>query len=230
MPIGNGQDEFEAGALGARFGLDPSLLGRSKSLEDIDSPTPLRVSSDWRKVREFSSGSFASTTRVRSHVEANELLAFLREALLARSETPQFRGEGPEKAITLGVGSAERSPYRGRVTGPVKFINQLLDTWHLSADSACTLLGFEHSDAGYIQDVLRGYATLRGRDAKDRIAHLFQIRASLSALFQDESVENEWLRERQQILNDKTPMELLQEGSMENLLLVKEYVGLVAGR
>ncbi len=34
---------------------------------------------------------------------------------------------------------------RGRITGPVKFINQLLATWHLEPEKACVLLGFEHS-------------------------------------------------------------------------------------
>lgn len=81
-----------------------------------------------------------------------------------------------------------------------------------------------------MKDVLQGYATLRGRDANDRIAHLFQIRKLLSALFQDEAVENEWLRETRDALQGKTPMNLLLEGSMENLLLVKEYVEVVTGR
>lgn len=229
-PLGNGQDEFEARTLGSRFGLVPSQLGGREAPADVGSPTSPWVPTEWRTARESWSGSFASTTKVRSHVEAIEVLAFLRELPVSRFDVGQFRGAGSGEAITLGVESAERSPYRGRITGPVKFINQLLDAWHLDADSACTLLGFEPTDAAYIQDVLRGYATLRGRDAKDRIAHLFQIRTSLSALFQDESVENEWLRERQQVLNNITPMELLQEGSMENLLLVKEYVELVAGR
>ena len=78
--------------------------------------------------------------------------------------------------------------------------------------------------------VLQGHATLRGRDAKDRIAHLFQIRRLLWALFRDKTVENEWLREPRAVLKGKTPMDLLVEGSMENLLLVREVVELAAGR
>lgn len=81
-----------------------------------------------------------------------------------------------------------------------------------------------------MKDVLQGYATLRGRDVNDRVAHLFQIRKLLSALFRDEAVENEWLRETRDALRGKTPMDLLLEGSMENLLLVKEYVEVVTGR
>lgn len=126
--------------------------------------------------------------------------------------------------------SAKAFPYHGRITGPVKFVNKLLATWHLEPEKACILLGFEPSRSTYVNDMLQGYETLTGRDAKDRIAHLFQIRKLLSALFQDESVENEWLREPRDVLKGKTPMELLLEGSMENLLLVREYVELVTGR
>ena len=126
--------------------------------------------------------------------------------------------------------STKAFPSPGRITGPVKFVNQLLATWQLEPESACILLGFEPSESDHVKDVLQGYATLQGRDANDRIAHLFQIRTLLSALFRDETVENEWLRETRDALQGKTPMDLLLEGSMENLLLVKEYVEVVTGR
>ena len=132
------------------------------------------------------------------------------------------------KAITLAAESSDAPPFRGRITGPVKFVNKLLATWHLEPESACILLGFERSRFAYVNDVLQGYETLTGRDAKDRIVHLIQIRTSLSTLFRDEAVENEWLTEPHDTLNGKKPMDLLLEGSMENLLLVKEYVELVA--
>ena len=123
-----------------------------------------------------------------------------------------------------------RPSYRGRITGPIRFVNQLLSTWQLEAETACILLGMEPSRLPYVNAVLQGNKTLTGRDAKDRIAHLFQIRELLSALFRDEAVENEWLREPQEVLKGKTPMDLLLEGSMENLLLVREYVERVTGR
>lgn len=136
---------------------------------------------------------------------------------------------GLQKATIPDEAQATTRPsYRGRITGPVQFVNKLLDTWHLGPESACILLGFELSQLSYVNDVLQGYETLTGRDAKDRIVHLFQIRASLSALFRDEAVENEWLKEARDVLKGQTPMDLLLEGSMENLLLVKEYVELVA--
>ena len=121
------------------------------------------------------------------------------------------------------------SLHRRRLPGPIWFVEKLLKTWRLNHDDAAPLLGFEPSDLPYVTDVLAGRAVLRGRDAKDRIAYLLWIRKTLSALHRSEEAENEWLREPQKILDDKAPMNLLLEGSMENLLLVKEYVEATAG-
>ena len=125
-------------------------------------------------------------------------------------------------------GKTLRSPVR--LTGPVQFIVKLLDTWKLEPDKAAVLLGFEESGKDHVERILRGREPLSGRDAKDRVVHLLHVRGTLSALFQDREVENEWLREPRSLLHDKSPMDLLLEGSMENLLLLREYVETMAGR
>lgn len=122
------------------------------------------------------------------------------------------------------------SPYRVRVTGPVQFLNNLLVSWELGSTHATVLLGLDAGDESYAAAVLTGRAPLKGRDATDRIAHLYQIRKTLSALFRGEAVENEWLREPHTLLNERSPMDLMLEGSMEHLLLVREYVDAAAGR
>ena len=62
------------------------------------------------------------------------------------------------------------------------------------------------------------------------IAHLFEVRSTLAGLFRSEDVENAWLREPHAGLGQRSPMELLREGTMENLLVVREHVLTVAGR
>lgn len=117
-----------------------------------------------------------------------------------------------------------------RLTGPVQFLQKLLRTWRLRPADAVPLLGLEVSDLSVAVRLLSGREPLRGRDVKDRIAYLFRIRKILSALFRNEDVENDWLRERHDLLGGQMPMTLLLEGSMGNLLLVKEYVEAAAGR
>ena len=122
------------------------------------------------------------------------------------------------------------SPYRARVSGPVQILKNLLESWELGTWQATVLLGLDSGDEAYAAAVLTGRLPLKGRDAMDRIAHLYQIRKTLSALFRDVAVENEWLRELHTLLNERSPMDLMLEGSMENLLLVREYVDAAAGR
>jgi len=128
------------------------------------------------------------------------------------------------------MGTVYRTPFKGRLTGPIQFFGNLLETWKLNRDDAVSLLGFEKSDRPYVEHLLNGHAALLGRDAKDRIAYLFEIRRTLAALFLDEDVENAWLREAHAMLNDQVPMELLLEGAMENILLVRDFVDVAAGR
>ena len=91
------------------------------------------------------------------------------------------------------------------------------------------MLGYEVDDQSLVNAILDGRETPKGRDFKDRVAYLIWIRSTLFSLFRNENVEREWLREPQAMLRNSIPMELLLEGSMENLLLVKEFCDEVAG-
>ena len=108
-------------------------------------------------------------------------------------------------------------------------MTKLLHTWDLETSDAVTLLGFEESDQDYVEKILKGYETLRGRDVKDRIVYLFEIRKNLFALLRDTRAENEWLREEHVMLNGKVPLSLLLEDSIKNMLLVMEYSQATAG-
>lgn len=225
-----GQNRHWSNALGP--GTRPSLAQQEsdahKTRATLDYQLSLPVSAKRGTFIEFSSEGLASAARVLPHLDAS--LSFRFERREFPSDVGQFDAIGLRKVIAFTKQATNTSTSRGRITGPVKFVKQLLTTWRLELPEACILLGFEPSESDHVKDVLQGYATLRGRDANDRIAHLFQIRKLLSALFRDEAVENEWLRETRDALQGKAPMDLLLEGSMENLLLVKEYVEVVTGR
>lgn len=117
-----------------------------------------------------------------------------------------------------------------RIADSGAFVLKLLECWRLERRNAVGLLGFDHSDADHVSAILDGNEQLRGRDAQDRISHLFSIRKTLWSLFQDLDVENEWLREPHSLLDNKTPLSLMLEGSIEDLLLAREYVDTAAGR
>lgn len=117
-----------------------------------------------------------------------------------------------------------------KVTGPVQFFSKLLETWNLNdSQSACMLLGYEKSSECHVKDILAGHARLETRDEKDRIAELFVIRKTLLGVFRDRIVENQWLREPQEILGGASPLDLLLEGSWPNLLRARQLAELMAG-
>jgi uncharacterized protein (DUF2384 family) len=86
------------------------------------------------------------------------------------------------------------------------------------------------SERQYVDRLMNGMESLTGRDVKDRIAYLFQIRKALAGLFRNVEVENDWLREYHPMLDDRSPMELLLKGSMEYLLVVRDYVLVASGK
>ena len=131
---------------------------------------------------------------------------------------------------TSAVPPAVQPLFRARKSGPVRFIEMLLAAWRLQLHDAVPLLGFEPSEKAHVRDILEGRSPLVGHDIKDRIAFLLAIRSTLSEMFRDEGVENKWLREAHPALDGLTPMALLLDGHMENLLIVKDYVDEFAGR
>lgn len=118
---------------------------------------------------------------------------------------------------------------KARPSGPIQFVIKLLGFWRLEKSDAVKLLGFGAEETEYVHRLLQGKEQLYGRDVKDRIGHLFHIRGTLRALFRDLPTENDWLREEHSLLDEKSPLEILLEGSMESLLFVREYVDTVAG-
>jgi len=138
------------------------------------------------------------------------------------------RGSQPGLPIESTYGAPREKS--NRLTGPVQFILKLLEFWRLEPDDAVGLLGFDPSDSDHVAAVLAGNEQFRGRDVRDRLSHLFRIRKTLWSLFRDLDTENAWLREPHVLLNDRSPLSLLVGGSMEDLLLAREYVDAAAGK
>ncbi|MDE0225009.1 MAG: MbcA/ParS/Xre antitoxin family protein [Gammaproteobacteria bacterium] len=187
---------------------------------------------------ELSKYGLHGTGTIRIRTDAEELNELTWESQLGDSlHDPVIeRHHGLTRAISewYRVGSAGRSgtseESRTRLTGSVQFLVKLLDFWKLEPFDAVGLLGFDIADADHVSAALDGREQFRGRDVSDRIAYLFSIRATLRSLFRNLEVENDWLREPHAMLGRQSPLSLLLGGSMEDILLVKEYVDAATGR
>jgi transcriptional regulator with XRE-family HTH domain len=114
------------------------------------------------------------------------------------------------------------------LAAPVTFAIKLMDVWALSEKEAARLLGFEGEK--HFSELTSGAATLSTRDMKDRVRHLLRMREALHSLFRDTDAEREWLREARPELNGQSPLALLLKGSMENFLVVSQFVQWMVGR
>ncbi len=128
----------------------------------------------------------------------------------------------------FGLGLGPRGEL-GTSHGLLQFVPSLLRFWRLQGEDAVPLLGFSHEDATHVTRALQGREAFRGRDVRERMAHLLWIRKTLSALFRDRDTENAWLREPHRQLDNRAPMDLLLGGSLEELLLVRDYADAASG-
>lgn len=112
--------------------------------------------------------------------------------------------------------------------GQIKLFQSVVDDWGFSELEAATLLGFEKSSD--IRDVLSGRRAIGQRDANDRLRSVLRIAADLSALYRDVAIIRAFMVQPQPRLGGATAKQLLTEGSMENLLLVKYYLAQLSGR
>ena len=123
----------------------------------------------------------------------------------------------------------QQSEDTAHMVGPIRLVSKILNTWRLGERERARLLGLGEFDQASIEEFLSGNSTTIRRDTKDRLAYLIQIRSTLFSLFRDESVENEWLREPNEMLEGHSPLDQMLEGSMESLLLVRDFCDEVGG-
>lgn len=96
--------------------------------------------------------------------------------------------------------------------------------WHLDEQQQLTLLGY----SGYSTinaELLAGRTTELSRDVEDRAGFVIGIGLGLSAIFGNQrEAEMSWLNLRRNVLDGKTAIEYMLEGSMLNLIAVSEMI------
>lgn len=187
--------------------------------------TPNKYSDGTSSTKEISVDEKLDHIITQNDLIAEQLKKWEASQHIKRYETTTTTVKVPLKLAGPVVGSELKV---ARLSGPIQFFLKLLELWELNSEDKCKLLGYELADIQHVDQVLSGQLPI-SRDLKDRITNLLVIRKRLSGLFRDTNTENEWLRERHVELGNKSPIELILSGSMENLLLIKEFVEHVSG-
>ena len=109
----------------------------------------------------------------------------------------------------------------GRVHGVNAFIARTMRCWNIEDAAQAHLLGCTRTRAARI---VGGTERVDDEPTKERVRSMLEIRGTLWALFRDETVENEWLREAQERLGGTSPLETMTGADPEGLARVEAFV------
>lgn len=125
----------------------------------------------------------------------------------------------------IRAASANESAFQAPIA--VELAKALKHTWSISDRELALVLGIKPATSRSLFDVLGD--TDQPGDRRERLNLLFDVRARLSALFDDLNVERQWLRAGNPVLGDRSPLDLLQTGRLRDLFKVEQLVFFLTG-
>ncbi len=112
---------------------------------------------------------------------------------------------------------------QGRVTGPVRLIQQIARAWSLTNCELANLLAYPSETL--VPALLEGRVTFAAEtDRGDRVRIMYAIHSTLADLFVDAMDEGRWLRDRLAILEDMSPLALMLQKRIPGMLAVQDLV------
>ncbi len=141
---------------------------------------------------------------------------FARSGLRDVSWSPERPPHGLRDAVKAAASPATESI--------AKFLRQLFELWQTTPVEECRLLGIDDSNVAYLHALVSGALGIADRDRQDRVAYLLDVRSILNASFMDIDAERAWLRGRTSRLNNKSPLDVMTEGSFEHLLIARDFL------
>jgi hypothetical protein len=116
-----------------------------------------------------------------------------------------------------------RPALQGRVTGPVRLIQQIARAWSLTNSELANLLAYPSETL--VPALLEGRMTFATEtDRGDRVRIMYAIHSTLADLFVDASDEGRWLRDRLAILENISPLAYMLQKRIPGMLAVQDLV------
>jgi hypothetical protein len=104
----------------------------------------------------------------------------------------------------------------------------IFSRWSISDRDGAAILGEERED--FVEALRVGRASLRSRDAKDRVQLFLRLYEGVFTLFENSEAERRWINEPQPALQNESIFSLLAEGSFLNLARAQAFVDSINGR
>lgn len=124
---------------------------------------------------------------------------------------------------TESVAFTELQTRRRESAATTSFVLRLVDRWQLAQADACRVLGLDPGEALGVEGKFRPDVELMGFDVRERTRALIRIFSALESLFRDAATEQRFLREPNSHLNGEAPIQLLREGTVEGLLVLRDF-------
>jgi Protein of unknown function (DUF2384) len=116
-----------------------------------------------------------------------------------------------------------RPVLQGRVTGPVRLIQQIARAWSLTNSELANMLAYPSETL--VPALLEGRITFATEtDQGDRVRIMYAIHSTLTDLFVDASDEGRWLRDRLPILENMSPLAYMLQKRIPGMLAVQDLV------
>lgn len=140
-----------------------------------------------------------------------------------RVPTPPVFRQGLGDQVVWQRVPVGRPTLRGRVTGPVRLIQQIARAWSLTNSELANLLAYPSETL--IPALLEGRITFATEtDRGDRVRIIYAIHSTLADLFVDASDEARWLRDKLAILENMSPMGYMLQKRIPGMLAVRDLV------
>ena len=143
-----------------------------------------------------------------------------------------FRGNAPlpriNPTLTQQFGLRALAPQsddalKGRITGPVRLLQEVTEAWSLSLSELMTLLAYPSERL--VSGLLDGRITFWPEsDRGDRLRLMYFIHSTLADLFVNPADEGRWMRGKLADLDDLSPLEYMLQGRIPGMVALRAFV------
>jgi hypothetical protein len=161
----------------------------------------------------------------RAKIETFPMLAGL--PFFVREEQPAPRIWSISKqGIETGPNPFPATPaqdLKGRITGPVRLVQQIAHAWSLTNSELVNLLAYPSE--GLVSALLDGRITFWPEtDRGDRVRIMYFIHSTLADLFVEPAQEGRWIREPLDDLEGMSPLDCMLKNRILGMLMVRAFV------
>jgi hypothetical protein len=161
----------------------------------------------------------------RTEIETFPMLAGL--PFFAREEQPAPRIWSISKqGIEAGPNPSPATPaedLQGRITGPVRLVQQIAHAWSLTNSELVNLLAYPSE--GLVSALLDGRITFWPEtDRGDRVRVMYFIHSTLADVFVEPAQEGRWMREPLDDLEGMSPLNCMLKNRIPGMLTVRAFV------